>query len=583
MGRILVCAAWPYANNEPHLGHYAGNLLPADVFARAQRLKGHQVLFVSGSDAHGTPIMVKADSEGVKPATIVARYHEKFIESFEKMGISFDLYTATNTQTHHETAQELFLGHKAKGWLYTEVQEQLFDPTSGRFLPDRYVEGTCPFCGFTDARGDQCDNCNKTYEPTALKNPRSKISGSTQLEVRKTEHFFFDLGKANEPLLKWINDDHKGHWRKPVLNCTRALLEKKELRGRPITRDLDWGVPVPVPGFESKRLYVWYDAVMGYLSATKEWATLSGNPKAWHDWWDEGSDTRSWYFMGKDNIEFHTVMWPAELVAFGGLKLPWDVPAAEFLNSAGRKFSKSRGTAIFMLNVLERYQVDAWRYVLTALAPETGDSDFTWDDFVERVNSELVANWGNLANRVLGFASKRYEGCVPTPGPLGERETKLLDEIRSGFDSVGRLYDSAKLRSALEETRALCQKVNQYLSDVAPWTLIKTDAQGAATSIWVALQCIDWLAVMWSPVLVESSEHIRQMLGRSGRIAGTMQRQTVTDKMGEHLVLRYDGSNSQGRWQADPLEPGTKLGEISAPFRKLDEKVAELESPKETP
>ena len=583
MGRILVCAAWPYANNEPHLGHYAGNLLPADVFARAQRLRGHEVLMVSGSDAHGTPIMVKADSEGVKPAAIVARYHEKFIESFEKMGISFDLYTATNTQMHHDTAQELFLGHKARGWLYTEVQEQLFDPSSGRFLPDRYVEGTCPFCGFTEARGDQCDNCNKTYEPTALKNPRPKISGSTQLEVRKTEHFFFDLGKANEPLLAWINDGHKSHWRKPVLNFTKALLEKKELRGRPITRDLDWGVPVPIPGFESKRLYVWYDAVMGYLSATKEWAALSGRPDAWHEWWDTSSDTRSWYFMGKDNIEFHTVMWPAELIAFGGLKLPWDVPAAEFLNSAGRKFSKSRGTAIFMLNVLERYQVDAWRYVLTALAPETGDSDFTWDDFVERVNSELVANWGNLANRVLGFASKRYDGTVPTPGPLGERESKLLEEIRAGFDSVGALYDAAKLRSALEETRALCQKVNQYLSDVAPWTLIKTDAEKAATAIWVALQCIDWLAVMWSPVLVESSEHIRQMLGRPGRIAGTLRRQKVSDKMGEHLVLRYDGSEAQGKWRAETLEPGTKLGEITAPFRKLDEKVAELESPKDAP
>ncbi|NBX24351.1 MAG: methionine--tRNA ligase, partial [Microbacteriaceae bacterium] len=301
--RILIGVAWPYANNEPHLGHYAGALLPPDIFARYHRLKGNEVLMVSGSDSHGTPITVSADAEGITPREVVEKYHERFISSFEKMGITFDLYTTTMTENHFSVVHDMFKRHLEKGLIYKQVTKQIFDPKAGRFLPDRYVEGTCPHCGFVDARGDQCDQCGKTYEAVELKNPRSKVTGSKDLEVRDTEHFFLDLAKLNEPLIEWINDGEKAHWRPHVLNFTRAQLEKRDLHGRAITRDIEWGVTIPVAGYDGKRLYVWYEAVIGYLSASREWARVHGfEAEAWEKFWKNpgaGEGTKSYYFIGK--------------------------------------------------------------------------------------------------------------------------------------------------------------------------------------------------------------------------------------------------------------------------------------------
>lgn len=577
---ILVCVAWPYANGLQHIGHIAGAYLPPDIFARYQRMQGANVLMVSGSDTHGTPVTIQAEKEGCTPLQVAERYHAKFIESYQRLGITFDLFTHTHTENHASLVHEFFLDLLAKGYIYKASSKQLFDLKAERFLPDRYIEGECPFCGFKEARGDQCDNCGKTYDAVELKNPVSKMTGSTDLEVRETEHFYVDLGKLNEPLLAWISKD-KAHWRRHVLNFAKGTLEKRELHGTAITRDLEWGVTIPLKGYDSKRIYVWFEAVMGYLTATVEWARVAGQPEAWREWWDEKAhaDVRSYYFIGKDNITFHTIHWPGYLIGKGGLNLPYDVPANEYLNSYGRKFSKSRGAAITVLDVLERYQADAWRYVLTALAPETGDVDFTWDDFVEKVNSELVANWGNLANRMLGFAFKRYEGKVPSPVvPLDQADQALLTEVKAGFQTVGANFEAVKLRAALEEARRLSTRVNGYLNDKAPWTVIKTDPARAQTSVYVALQCIAWLKTMWAPILPESSQLIHEALGFDGQIFGRQYTETQREPGGsEHLVLRYDHSAAVGRWQADELKPGQALRQPEAPFRKLDDDVAEKE------
>ncbi len=578
--KILVGVAWPYANNVQHIGHIAGAYLPPDIFARFQRMRGQDVLMVSGSDTHGTPVMIKAEQEGTTPAAIVERYHAKFIESYLKMGITFDLFTHTHTQNHEEVTHDFFKTLLEKGFIYSATSKQLFDRKGGRFLPDRYVEGECPFCGSKDARGDQCDNCGKTYDAIELKNPVSKMNGSRDLEVRETEHFYIDLGKLNEPLLEWISKD-KDHWRKHVLNFTRGTLEKRELRGTAITRDLDWGVSIPLPGYDSKRIYVWFEAVIGYLSAAKEWAQLTGHPDAWRDYWDaaKNPDARIYNFIGKDNITFHTIHWPGYLYAKGGLNLPYDVPANEYLNMFGRKISKSRGTMITVLDVLERYQADAWRYALTALAPETSDVDFSWDDFLEKVNNELVANWGNLANRVLGFAFKRYDGKIPAiAAPLDAEDQRLLGDVKGGFESVAALYEAVRLRSALEEIRRLSQRVNQYLNDKAPWTTIKTNPDGAQTSVYVALQCIEWLKTMWAPILPESCQLIHTTLGFTGELGGRQYTEEVKDAKGTHLVLRYDHAAAKGVWEAVTLAPGQAMQPPTAPFRKLDDKMVEAET-----
>lgn len=583
--KIHVCVAWPYAAGDRHIGHLAGAYLPPDIFARYHRLVGNQVLMVSGSDTHGTPITVRAEKEGISPAAVVERYHTRFVESFQRFGLTFDLYTHTDTQNHWDVTHDLFLRHLERGYIYKDVQLQLYSIDDNRWLPDRYVEGTCPYCGFESARGDQCDNCGRTYDAIELKNPRSKISGSTNIEARPTEHFFLDLGKATDFLIEWLNRPDKAAWRPNVINFARQMAESRELRGRPITRDLEWGITIPVPGYEDKRIYVWYDAVIGYLSATKEWALITGQPDAWMDWWREDDpDLESYYFIGKDNIPFHAIIWPTMLYGYGPvgkegwwLKLPTDVPANEYLTLGDFKFSSSFGNVITINEAAERYQVDAWRYVLTAIAPETADSEFTWQEFVRRVNTELVANWGNLVNRVLGFAYKRFDGRVPEPGPLDASDQALLETIRKGFDAVGSLYAARKFKAAVDAALRLSQEVNRYLNEKAPWQQIKEDEAAAGTTIYVCLQAIDWLKIILAPILPFSSQKVHEFLGYDGQLFGRQYTEGGEDARGQHLVLRYDERPATGRWQADRLQPGQILRRPQALFTKLEESVIEEE------
>jgi methionyl-tRNA synthetase len=582
--RIHVCVAWPYAAGDRHIGHLAGAYLPSDIFARYHRLVGNQVLMVSGSDTHGTPITLRAEQENSSPPAVVQHYHERFVEGFLRFGLTFDLYTHTDTQNHWDVTHDLFLRHLERGYIYKDIQLQLYSVEDERWLPDRYVEGTCPFCGFDRARGDQCDNCGRTYDAVELGHPRSRISGSTRIETRPTEHFFLDLGRSTDFLIQWLNRPDKAEWRPNVINFARAQVESRELRGRPITRDLEWGITIPVPGYEDKRIYVWYDAVIGYLSATKEWAQVIGRPDAWHDWWQEGGDVESYYFIGKDNIPFHAIIWPAMLHAYGPagqegwwLKLPTDVTANEYLTLGDFKFSSSYGNVISINEAAERYQVDAWRYVLTAMAPETQDSEFTWQEFVRRVNTELLANWGNLVNRVLGFAYRRFDGLVPQPGPLDAADQALLETVQNGFESVAALYAARKFKAALDATLRLSQEVNRFLNDKAPWQQIKVDPASAGTTVYVCLQAIDWLKILFSPVLPFSSQEVHQYLGYDNRLFGRQYTQEVGDERGRHLVLRYDHSEAAGRWQAAPLPAGQRLREPQPLFAKLEEGVVEEE------
>ena len=576
--KILVGVAWPYANGEKHIGQIAGAYLPPDIFARYQRMVGNDVLMVSGSDTHGTPVTLKADAEGITSAQVADKYHELFVDCCVKLGLTFDLYTHTDTQNHWDVTHHMFLRHLESGYIYKDISKQWYDPQARRFLADRYIEGTCPFCGYPDARGDQCDNCGRIYDALELKNPRSKISGATDLEIHETEHFFLDLGKMNEPLLAWISQG-KEHWRPNVLNFTRGQLELRELHGRAITRDIDWGITIPLDGYADKRIYVWYEAVIGYLSAVLEWAKLIDQPDAWRPWWDADTNPNAviYNFIAKDNIPFHTIIWPGMLIGYNvgetHLNLPYDVPANEYLTLGGDKFSTSRGRVIGFNTVLREFQPEAWRYVLTAMAPESADAEFTWQEFMDRVNNELVANWGNLVNRVLGFAYKRFDGKIPTPGELDAVDQALLDEIQAGFTGVGALYNAVKLKAALTETRRLSQRVNQYLNEKAPWQAIKNDPEGAATSLYVAMQAIDWLKTLWSPILPFSSEAVHGFLGYEDALFGRQYTERVADARGSHLVLRYDHSGATARWQPGVLPPGQAMTEPAALFVKLDETI----------
>ena len=416
--RIFVAVAWPYANYLLHAGQAAGAYLPADIFARYHRMRGNDVLMVSGSDCHGTPITVAADNEGITPQEIIDRYHPKILEAWERFGISFDLFTTTLTDNHYETTQELFTRLLEQDLLYTGTQDQLYDPEAQRFLPDRYVEGICPLCRYPEARGDQCDQCGSQLDAIDLIEPRSKVSGATP-EVRESEHFMLRLSAFNEQLREWVSA--QPHWRRNVANFTLGILEEG-LKDRAITRDINWGVPLPVEGYEDKRIYVWFDAVIGYLSAAKEWAAQSGDPEAWRLYWED-ENTKAYYFIGKDNIVFHTLIWPAMLLGYGGLNMPHDVPANQYVNfSAGQKQSKSKGTATWLLDLLDTYDADVVRFYLTQIMPETSDSEFREEELIRGNNEVLIATWGNLANRVLAMIRRNFDGVVPDPEDVGTGE-----------------------------------------------------------------------------------------------------------------------------------------------------------------
>ena len=577
---ILIAVAWPYANGDLHLGHLAGTFLPADIVARYHRLRGNRVLMVSGSDAHGTPITIAADKEGIEPRQLFEQYHRRFLEALRDLGISFDLFTHTDTENHERIAQDFFCGLYEKGYIFPQMQSLLYSESEGRFLPDRYVEGICPVCGYEGARGDQCDNCGSVLDGVDLIEPRSVTDGKRPF-VRETEHLFLDLPALQGQLQDFVVE-RGGHWRAAVLNFTRNYIN--EIRARPITRDLDWGISVPLAGWEEKKLYIWFENIIGYFSASVEWARNQGQPEAWRDWWYEPA-ARSYYFIGKDNIPFHTVLWPAELIGLGQiygedrdkpLNLPYDVPASEYLTIEQKQFSKSRRWAVWLPDMLERYDADVIRYVVAAMLPEGRDTDFTWVEFVRRNNTELVAAWGNLVQRVLKFAYKQWGG-VPQPGQLRPFDLELLDQIKSGFDTVGHQLETIKLKAALQEAVSLARTVNAYL-DQAPWFgVIGEDEIAAATTVYVALQAIDWLKLLLSPFLPHSTERLHHLLGYQDRLFGRLQIKTYQEQAQTHEALVYKGEVGNGRWQPVRLPPGQKLPKPHPLYPKLDNSLIEAE------
>jgi methionyl-tRNA synthetase len=496
--------------------------VPPDIFARYHRMAGDHVLMVSGSDMHGTPITVAADRLGISPRELAEANHLGIAESFRRLGLSYDLYTTTLTPIHYRVTQDFFTRLLEKGYLFQDTQPAMYDPEAHRFLPDRYAEGTCPHCGYPDARGDQCDNCGRTLDPTDLIEPRSKLSGARP-ETRDTTHFFLDLPKLQERLEAWVATE-SDHWRPAVIGFVQGWL-KEGLRARAITCDLDWGVPIPLEGFDDKRIYVWFDAVIGYLSASMEWAERRGNPDAWKRWWElqpDGSPPgRSYYFVGKDNTPFHAIIWPAMLMGYGGLALPYDVPANEFLTIDGQKLSSSRTYTArlpYLPEALDLFDADAIRFFLTINAPESRDTDFSWDEFQRRNNDELVATYGNAVHRLLSFVQSRFGGVVPEPGPLGAADKAMLDQTRETFGAVGAQIPAVHLREALLSVMALATALNRYLDEAAPWKTLKTDPERAATSLWTALQVVSALRVLTAPFLPFSAQQLHEYLGEDGSV-----------------------------------------------------------------
>jgi len=545
--RILVAVAWPYADGPLHLGHIAGAYLPADIFARYHRLKGNEVLMVSGSDQHGTPITIKAEEEGKTPGEIAAKYHQQFLDSWRRLGISFDLFTSTGTANHAQVAHDIFLALLNNGYIYKATVSQPYCPQCRRFLPDRYIEGTCPHCQFSGTRGDQCDGCGKPLNPAELINPYCRLCSTTPQFV-DSEHFFFKLSAFQDKLSAWAGE--QGQWRPNVYALTRRYL-KEGLRDRAITRDIEWGVPVPVSGFENKRLYVWFEAVIGYLSATKEWAKSKGDEEGWRPFWEEGA--KSYYFIGKDNIPFHTLIWPAMLMGYGGLNLPYDVPANEFLTIEGKKLSTSRNWAVWLPDYLSRYEPDPLRYLLSINMPETSDTDFSWREFVRRNNDELVATYGNLVNRVLTFVYRNFDGCIPQHGELDKSSQALINKAEDTLKGVGELLAACHFKQAIMLAMELAHTTNRYLDKTSPWKIIKEDKQAAADSLYVALYAISCLKTALYPFLPFSSQKLHEYLG-------------------------FDGDVQNDGWKLYPPSPGQKLLEPKPLFAKLDDKLIEEET-----
>jgi methionyl-tRNA synthetase len=581
---ILVCVAWPYANADIHVGNIVGSHLPADIFARYQRLRGNRVLMVSGTDSHGTPVTIRADAEHTTPLALYERFQNRFLDLFVQLGISFDLFTSTHTENHFKVSQDMFLALQQNGYLYREKQQMLYSETAKRFLPDRYVEGECYICHFPDARGDQCDNCGNVLDAVQLINPRSKIDGSRPV-VRETEHYFLDYGKLAPAIQDYLSQG-KDFWRSNVLSFTRNIVT--ELRGRPITRDLDWGIPVPIEGWEGKCLYVWFEAVIGYLSASIEWARNNGQPEAWKKWWYEPA-ARTYYFIGKDNIPFHTVFWPGQLLGagklYGGpddeaLNLPYDVPANEFMNMEGKRISGSRNWGVWGLDYLSRYDPDPLRYYLTMQMPESKDTDWSWGDYWRRNNDELVATWGNLVNRCMSLAVKHFNSEVPQPGPLDEIDTQLLSQIDRAFEPIGEQINLCKFKAALGDIMALARDVNKYVDDKAPWFSIKADRERTATTLYATLHAIDSLKTMFAPFLPFTCQRLHTMLGYNGDLFGTQIIAEYHESTRAHRGLTYDASSIDVRWQPSALPIGQKFGAVAPLFKKLDEKIIEEERSK---
>jgi methionyl-tRNA synthetase len=539
--KVLVAVAWPYASGSRHLGHLAGAYLPPDIFARYQRAIGNDALMVSGSDVHGTPITVRAEAEGVSPQVIVDRYHNEFVGQWDALGMDWDLFTTTGTDNHHAVTQDMFLKLLASGYIDKRSSEQFFDPQAGRFLPDRYVEGTCPHCSYGEARGDQCDNCGRTLDPIDLIDPRSKITGAKP-EPRTTDHFYLRLSDFSEQLRDWL--ESREGWRKHVLNFSLGWIDEG-LHDRAITRDIDWGVKIPVDDLgPGKRIYVWFDAVIGYLSASKEWSVRQGDPDAWKQWW-QNEDAEHYYFMAKDNVPFHTIIWPAMLMGYGDLQLPTNVPANQYVTFKGGKASASRGIGLTIGEALDRYEPDSLRYALAANLPETSDVDITEGELVRRINDELVATWGNLVNRVVSMTHRYFDGAVPESHEPTSVDLGVMTMVDDALAEAGSHLDAVRLRAALSSLLAGAQATNQYLSELEPWKTAKTDMARTGTTLHTALQAISGLAAGFAPFLPATSIKVLDTLG-------------------------VDTSARQPAWSRTDVPAGTKLGPAVPLFSKVD-------------
>ncbi|MCH3975589.1 MAG: methionine--tRNA ligase [Bifidobacterium tibiigranuli] len=592
MSHIMVNVAWPYANGPRHIGHVAGFGVPSDVYARYERMKGNDVLMVSGTDEHGTPILVEAENEGVSAQQLADRYNRVIAKDLCDLGLSYDLFTRTTTGNHEHVVQEMFKQCLSNGYIYKGTQKVAISPSTGRTLPDRYIEGTCPICGADGARGDQCDNCGNELDPDELINPVSKINGETP-RFEETEHFFLDLPALAEANLAWLKT--REGWRTNVINFSLGLF--KEVRPRAITRDIDWGIPIPVEGWidnPNKKLYVWFDAVIGYLSASIEWARRQGDPQAWRAWWNDSS-TPAYYFMGKDNITFHSQIWPSEMLAYNGqgskdgevgelgpLNLPEQVVASEFMTMEGKKFSSSRGIVIYVKDILARYPVDAVRYYISVAGPESSDSDFTWSEFVRHNNEELAASWGNLVNRVTNLINKNF-AAIPEldEDSMTEEDRALLQESADAFDIVGGMIERHRQKNALSEAMRVVGDTNKYISSTEPWK-IKNDEKRLATVLHVAAQAVSDANHLLAPFLPHSAQKVWEALGGEGTFSPLPRIEEVEDldKPGFNYPIitgDYVMGETVHPWVSEPLVAGTPVPKPAPIFAKIPKEAVDEE------
>ena len=596
---VLTAVAWPYANGPRHIGHVAGFGVPSDVFARYQRMTGANVLMVSGTDEHGTPLLVQAEKEGVTVQELADRYNRQIVHDLAGLGLSYDLFTRTTTRNHYAVVQELFRGLHDNGYMVKETTMGAISPSTGRTLPDRYIEGTCPICGADGARGDQCDNCGNQLDPADLINPVSKINGETPQFV-ETEHFLLDLPALADALSAWLKE--RQDWRPNVLKFSLNLLE--DIRPRAMTRDIDWGVPIPIEGWQdnnAKKLYVWFDAVVGYLSASIEWAYRIGEPEAWRTFWTN-PDAVSYYFMGKDNITFHSQIWPAELLGYrgegsregtvgqlGSLELPTEVVSSEYLTMSGSKFSSSKGVVIYVKDLLEEFGADPLRYFIAVAGPENNDTDFTWDEFVRRINNELANGWGNLVNRTVSMAHKNF-GEVPTPGELSDADQAILDLASRTFDEAGDALSHSRFKQGITKIMHVVGEANAYIAEQEPWKLAKDETQRErlATVLWTALQVVSDCNTMLTPFLPHTAQAVHETLGRDGVWAALPEVVEVTDdqpvepvgaglpeKGRSYPVIMGNYRDQQAVWTRIDVVPGTALSKPRPLIAKLDPELAE--------
>ncbi|MDR0594451.1 MAG: methionine--tRNA ligase [Bifidobacteriaceae bacterium] len=605
MTRVLSAVAWPYANGPRHIGHVAGFGVPSDVFSRYMRMAGNDVLMVSGTDEHGTPILVQAEQEGISAQALADRYNRVIAEDLQRLGLAYDLFTRTTTANHYAVVQEMFRTVHQNGYMVEKTTMGAISPSTGRTLPDRFVEGTCPICGFDGARGDQCDNCGNQLDPIDLIKPRSRINGETPKFVQ-SNHFFLDLPSLVESLAAWL--ETRADWRPNVLKFSFNLLE--DVRPRAMTRDIDWGIPVPLEGWEdnpNKRIYVWFDAVVGYLSASIEWARRralrtgqAADADSWRQWWNS-PEARSYYFMGKDNITFHSQIWPAELLGYNGqgsrggqpgvygeLNLPTEVVSSEFLNIGGQQFSSSRGRVILVRDMLSRYQPDALRYFIAVAGPESQDAEFTWEEFVRRTNSELVAGWGNLVNRTVNLIHKNLGAIPPPPEAPTAEDQAVLRATELAFGEVGRSIKAHRQKAAITAAMKTVAQVNKYLADTAPWKLAKgddADRARMAEVLHVAAQCVSDCNTLLAPFLPHSAQAVDACLGYDRQFGDKPVIEEVTDlddPSRSYPIITGDYGRDTPRtapaWRRQPIPAGQAVPAAQPVFTKLDPSIVAQEN-----